>query len=246
MQISKINLIEYVQGFFVDTNTDPELSEKFNPDDIAICISRNWSEMVALKVLIAKANHSWQFLDTYTKTYTNIAMTLDASRRQYYSLLPAQVMDIPGGEGIRMVCPMIKLLDKKMRTSSQDDTLIYVPAYADEKYPMVYRSGTSKWGNTDVQQVLTGTRYTPENDRVYFTFNTPENPEICDVMMKLVVPFSEYDDDDIIPEPFVKFDERGNPEGDLLDRVFKDFGIKAQVAGSKQNLGNPEPISKGK
>lgn len=151
----------------------------------------------------------WGQLDQYCKPYKNVAVSKDEDRNEYYSILPAPIMQLPENRGIRLISPM-----------------------KDQKNKFLYIDNASGdiWGDADVFQVINEVTFYPENDRVYYG-NFAEDYQTQGVLMKLIVPLSEFGTEDEIGIPaqrsmeiFAMITEmlsKRNPEDQVNDNVSK-------------------------
>jgi hypothetical protein len=117
--------------------------------------------------------------DAYVKAYNDVPVLYDKPRNEYYCEMPAPCIELPKNRGVRLVAPM-----KAQR----------------------YRFIPTENNNADVRDAL-GTQsivgyisFYREGGRVYFrNFNTDYEK----LLFKLLVPFSEFDDDDPIGIPAI-------------------------------------------
>lgn len=116
-------------------------------------------------------------LDSYVKAYKNVAVQYDAERDEHYSLLPASVVQLPKNRGIRSISP------------SQDQRQKFW--YSDNNTDDVY-------SELEVGKIINRVRYYVENNKVYYR-NYDHN--FTGLLFKLIVPFSEFADEDNIAIP---------------------------------------------
>lgn len=116
-------------------------------------------------------------LDSYTKAYKNVQVAHDSDRDEFYSILPATTVELPKNRGIRLISPM-----------------------QDQKSKFWYSENNTAdvFEELEVGTIVNKTRYYVEGNKVYYR-NYDEN--ITDLLFKLVVPFSEFDDDEEVPIP---------------------------------------------
>lgn len=118
-------------------------------------------------------------LDAYVKAYNNITVSFDSARDEYYSELPSTIISLPMGRGIRLISPQQEQKLKFIYTANNSDSV---------------------YDELEVRTVLNKRTFYIENTKVYYrNINGVDK-----VLMKLVVPFSAFDDDDNIAIPSTK------------------------------------------
>lgn len=118
-------------------------------------------------------------LDAYVKAYNNVPVLKDTERDEYYSELPSAPITLNLGRGIRLISPQQEQKSKFIYTTNNSDSV---------------------YDELEVRTVLNRKTFYIENTRVYYR----NIGSISSVLMKLVVPFSAFDDDDEIPIPSTK------------------------------------------
>lgn len=119
-------------------------------------------------------------LDHWARTFENVAVQYDSTRDLYYSTLPRSIVQLPERRGIRRISPM------------QSPEITFKPMGDNQK---------SMFMNLDVAEFGTDCWFSFDSDRVEY-YNLP--PDVTDVLMKLLIPFSEHADTDefTIPSGF--------------------------------------------
>jgi hypothetical protein len=117
------------------------------------------------------------YLDSYAKTFLDVPILYDEERDEKYSELPSTYIPIPKNRGIRMIAPQ----------HGQDK-------------PFLYRDNNTKriFSNLDVQDVYPEGRYYLERNKIYYS-GLPYEMDV--VLMKLVIPFDAFDDNDEVVFP---------------------------------------------
>jgi len=117
-------------------------------------------------------------LDTYTKTYENVAVSQDPDTEIYYSTLPANVVQFPiVGDGVVGINEM------------KGEDVMFVPLPSSD-FEMMY--------GLEVDLIDDVIKYTRKGNIVeYVNFDST----ITAVRMDLVVDFTEWDDDEDVPIP---------------------------------------------
>lgn len=166
---------------YVDTikNTlDREDStSQFHPNLIRLHCDFTWNQ-----ILHDAFRKDLSYLDFYAKEYNSITPTLNSTTNRYEALFPAPIVQLPNrSEGVRNL------------STNQGTGLEFVPISEQE------------WRYTDgmeVDTVETTTKtYFVRTDRAIFANNFVAADAAAGVSMRLVIPFSEFDDDDELPVP---------------------------------------------
>lgn len=140
-------------------------------------------------------------LGKYAKTYTDIAVSHEASSGIYYSTLPVEVINIPStGSGV------IAILPKVANTGHT-----FVPMTVNEA-DMVF--------NTDVAVVTRMIGYRPRQDGRVEYYNMSSAVETAGVRMALLPVFSDYSDDEVVAIP-----ELPTEAGTFLERVLNALAV---------------------
>lgn len=119
-------------------------------------------------------------LNSYAKTYNNLNIKFDGEERVYYVKLPAEVIQLPNNIGIRLVQGVGENARKFYRTSHEDIDMFmdtFVPSHYDR--PL----------------------YIKDKDRLLFKNFDFRSHNVRKIILKLVVPLSEYGDDEDVSLP---------------------------------------------
>lgn len=175
--MTKEQAVEITIDYLAGGSCPADLRGKYHPE----IVSKYW-EMVYGEILYqinANAIDYRDFgqLDSYVKAYKNVAVLYDAERDEHYSLLPASVVQLPKNRGIRSISPM------------QDQKVKFW--YSDNNTDDVY-------SELEVGKIINRVRYYVENNKVYYR-NYDHN--FTGLLFKLIVPFSEFADEDNIAIP---------------------------------------------
>jgi len=136
-------------------------------------------------------------LDLYAKDHV-VQVQNNTTYDRYYADFPAQIIQLPGQAGIRLI------------TAKQDPTFVI---------PVVPSSAMSSLANLDVGNLDDRMYGYVTQERVYFV---NKRDDIDYVLMKLVIPLDEYDWDDNIYLPSGKGVEIEQLIGDLMLRMPKE------------------------
>ena len=159
-------------------------------------ITSRLGDMVADQTKPGKMQPDLSFLDLYTKTYKNIPMQYDADRDKYYSYFPP-VIQLPGDNSFRSI------------TRMQDET--------DSIGLKMPNNALRAFNKLEVSQVITDIiPFFVEGNKLYYV-NLRE-PDTT-MLFKLIIPYSDFDDYDEIPEPYFRGAIAQQGSGDVLDGV---------------------------
>jgi hypothetical protein len=119
-------------------------------------------------------------LDHYIKRYDNVAVVCDTVTEEYYSILPSPIIQLPNQMGIRSISPL-----------------------KDKKINFIFREN----GENEVMEALEFAMinqiptYYVEHEKVFYDDRMTVELAGQGVKMKLIVPFSSWDDDDVLTLP---------------------------------------------
>lgn len=195
----KIEIVEIVSHALNGGDSVTDTQSRYHPSMIGEVVSEIYEQLIASNVDQSMKGRIDNFvLDNYTKTFSNVTVTFDPTRQEFFSPLPSGIMDLPYQRGVVMICPQ------------HDQTQQFVP-----------RSNNSSaiYADLEVTQSDFTPRYYVEQGQVYYKFyqNVPKS-----VMMKLCPTFAELDDmDDVeIPSILTK-----NGVLSLIDLVIQRFRV---------------------
>ena len=139
---------------------------------LAQAIDVAWTQI--LRDIFQKAPSN---LDFYVKRFDNVAISQNQTTKEYYAMLPAPIIQSIGiSDGVRRV----------LRTVGRE--IDFVP---------VTSAMMDVFSDLDVYHVMDSIPYEVRKDKIVFL----SNPEMDSVNMDLVIPFTEWEDDDIFPLP---------------------------------------------
>jgi len=169
--MNKLQVIDAVIHRMAGGNVTPDIMGKYHPEMVAKYITEAMNS-----VLYDIYRNDEASLDLYSKEYS-VSVSNDVTLDLYYSTLPAKIVELPMNAGIRLVT------NKQDQTSSID----LVPA---NQQPVL--------GNLDVA-IMDNKPWCHLAQNKLFYHNW--DPDIENVLMKLVIPFEEYGDTDNIYLP---------------------------------------------
>jgi hypothetical protein len=175
--LTKEKFVALVVDYLAGGTCPADLMGKYHPLVIEEYLSLVYGEILYQVNANAIDYRDFGQLDSYVKAYKDVAVLYDAERDEHYSILPASVVQFPKNRGIRSISPL------------QDQRAKFW--YSDNNTDDVY-------SELEVGKIIDRTRYYVENNRVYYR-NYDHN--ITSLLFKLVVPFSEFSDEDNIAIP---------------------------------------------
>ena len=167
--MTKGNTIDYYRHLV--GQVDP--TSKYHPVIVEKAISGACNSLI----YDAFSKRMQQNLDLYMKQYSSVAVAQDAVTKDWYSILPSKIMQLPIlGDGVREV------------TSPESHAVEFVPMTTDT---------AAMYPKMEVSQVINHIGYTVLLDRVVFTdLESRLGTTINSVNMRLVRPFEAYSDDE--------------------------------------------------
>jgi len=208
--MTKRQLIDLLKHRLAGGDCPQELKGKYHPEILAKHISLAHNYLLKT-VAYREAEQTGDFglLDAYTKTYI-IDVLFDDLRKEYYSLIPIKIVDLPENRGIRFLSDV------------ENQSIQYI-----------YRSNNSEdiYNNLDVSKVSKRTRYYRERDKVYYRGVIIEMKE--QVLAKLIPDFDSLEDEDdvSIPSAYGKL---------IFDLVFQSMsGMPMEKVSNDNNANVP-------
>lgn len=123
----------------------------------------------------------WGQLDSYTKTFVAQPILLDSTRDEYYSVLPARVVNLYRNRGVR-----------------------FVSYNKDQSTKFLYRDNNSTDVYSELEVSLVDNRptfYVEKGKVFYDKISDKEELIAAGALMKLIVPFGDLDDEDDVGIP---------------------------------------------
>lgn len=174
-----IQLIDLIIDRLAGGDAPQELKGKHHPEIIRKHISLVYDYLINTVVYPqAVRNNNLGYLDPYVKTYLGVEIQEDSDRDEKYSDIPSAYISLPMNRGIRMISPE-----------------------QGQHKPFLYRDNNSSrlYSNLDVDIVYDEVRFYVEANKVFYSKHI--SPLMNTVLMKLIVPFEEMDDDDEVNIP---------------------------------------------
>jgi hypothetical protein len=118
-------------------------------------------------------------LDSYTKAFTNVSVSYDEDREEYYSELPAPIIILPDGIGVRLISWM------------KDQATQFIP---------ITNNALGVFDELEVSKTSTLPTFYQEANKVWYNF---QGQPLSAVLMKLVPSYFYLNDDDYVGDPQV-------------------------------------------
>lgn len=180
--MTKGQLVELIISDVAGGAIPSDLDSRYHPLVIEKYIDLVYSGILNQVSMNSIIYRDWGQLDQYCKAYKNVSCSKDYDRMEWYSELPAKIIELTKNRGIRLISPMQNQADKfKYRDNSSEDV----------------------WSALESQNVVGYTNFYREGGRVFYG-NFKEDYATEGLLFKLLVPMSEFDDDDEIGLPAAK------------------------------------------
>lgn len=176
--------------------TPADLDSRYHPLVIGKLFGVAYANIISDIAKQASKAKDWSQFDAYLKSYKNVAVLHDEDRDEYYSLLPASIIELRENRGIRLISPM------------QDQR---------NKFDYIDSDSESMWGELEAGNIPEGTQYYREGGKIYYRnfFQAYITPGL---LFKLLVPLSEFDDEEEIGVPSERSIEIFNIIRDMLQK----------------------------
>ena len=180
--MQKNQLIELVKRSLQGGDGEPSLRGRFHEREIELYLNLAFDSLLnknaTQKQQLASelGQDSWKF-DALTKTYV-LDISYDEARNRYYSTLPISVLSINNNDGIRMITP------------TQEESTAFIPRRTQDSFLM---------SGLDVGQLSGLIYFSLEGNKIWYAGDIDCNWK--NVLAKLVLEFSEFEDTDDINIP---------------------------------------------
>ena len=177
--MKKKAFIELIQTQVAGGAVPADLESRLHPLVIGAMVDVVYESIIYKISGNALRYRDWGQLDQYCRPYKNVAILKDEDRNEWYSILPASVIQLPRNRGIHQISPMKDQVNKFK--------------YSDN-------NSVDIWDELEAQKVVDYTSFYVESNRVYYR-KFDENYVLPGLLFKLLTPLSEFDDDDEIGIP---------------------------------------------
>ena len=157
--------------------TPADMDSRLHPLIVSELFSMVYSEVIYGIYTNAMTYRDFGQLDAYVKTYT-VDVSKDSDRNEFYSVLPASILNLPHDRGIKLISPL----------KSQKDS-----------FKQITLDSADMWNELEAGVLASFNTFYREGTKIFYGGNYDEN--ITKVLMKLLVPFSEFDDDEELGIP---------------------------------------------
>jgi hypothetical protein len=188
--MTKEQTIELVQTYLGGGYAPSDVKKKYRKGILSEYIGIIFDEML-INVFIADTDPNKSSLNSYVKTYWTNTILTDAASGRFYCLIPyvssAKLLQIPNNKAIKYV-------------GTDEERFIYRELDSEDT-----------WSELEVNTMLTIPRWYLEGERIYLSDHIDENTykegeplAFVDLVIKAIVPYSEYDNDEDLPAPWGK------------------------------------------
>ncbi len=178
----KRQIIEATQRYLGGGNAPPDIRKKYPYDIVSIYVGMAYGLYIN-EIYKSDTDPNKVFLDSLTKAYPAVAVSNDTTRGERYSLIPtSKLFPLPNNHSIRHIGPV------------DDQTTKFIP-----------RANNTSWvfSQLEVNTMLTSVRYYVEDGKIFYSSHIEDIDPIPEtLLMKLVVPFTEYASDEEVPLPW--------------------------------------------
>lgn len=178
--MKKKEFLEYIQHTLTGGAPVPDNDSRYDLRTIAAWATMAIESMEASVEANPNKNEILTQLNRNLKTFVPVPVLYNTVRDEYYSVLPASVINLPRNRGIRMISP----------TKDQQNRFIYRE-----------NNSSSVFDNLEVSTLIKNVRFYVEGNTVFYNKRMTTDIASAGVLMRLVVPFSELNNSDEINIP---------------------------------------------
>ena len=171
--MTKEQFIELVKGKLTSADPNPDIEEKYDARRIELFISLAFNDVI-YQVFARNLDEK----DLYARSYT-VDVEYDETYDQYYSDLPALVIQLPMNAGIHKISPL-------------KEPWSFLP---------INQLSEDVFTELEVNQVCQDPSYYFNTTRVFYQYYDWKNCHIKQVEMDLIISFESYADTDIVIIP---------------------------------------------
>ena len=154
--------------------------KRYHPNILSAFIEICFNDILYNLCKIAISFGDLAQLDMYIKSYPNVNVLCNDKRDEYYSILPAPIIQLPKNRGIRSISAI-----KDRKTNF---------------YPR--ENGDSEiMENLEFAEINTVPTFYIENYHVFYDKRMTKDLAEEGVLMKLIIPYREWKDEDVLPLP---------------------------------------------
>ncbi len=185
---------------------DYELSSKIKKQDVYLALETSYSDVVQEYV-----NGNDEFVTSeFVTTYENVPVLKNINRNKLYSVLPAQLISLKSGKGLRQISGL------------QDEQAVFIPQNSGDE---------GLFSGLEASNIAGAVGYWLEGSTIIYK-NMPAYYEGKNVMVKMISSIYSLDESDYIPMP-------AGLEGKLEDTVLQRLMIEKQIPEDKVADNNP-------
>lgn len=175
--MKKAAIIELVQRNLAGGDVPADVIGQYDIDIVTLYVEMSYNGLMFQLVTASKNMGDMSALDLFTKAFIVSSIKSDTVRNKFYIELPKPLANVPHAEAIRYCGP------------PEDEGSAYIYRTPDANAVMA---------GLDIEVVEQGIRWFIENQRVYFY---KMNTKVDNVMVKMLMAWSAWDDNDDIGIP---------------------------------------------
>lgn len=171
--MTKEQFIELVKGKLTSADPNPDIEEKYHSKRIELFISLAFNDVI-YQVFARNLDEK----DLYARSYT-VDVLYDETYDQYYSTLPALVIQLPMNTGVHKISPLQESWSFLPINQLQEDV----------------------FSELEVNTICKDPSYYFNTNRVFYQYYDWKNQHIRQVKMDLIISFESYANTDIVVIP---------------------------------------------
>lgn len=178
--MTKEQFVKLIQTQLSNGNVTAALMGKYHPAEIEKFIELAYNDVVGKAYSQSQRYSDFSQLDNHIKAYKKVPVLWDQDLCEYYSILPAPIIQIPDNQAIRLISPML-----------------------DQSYAFVYEdnSSTAVFNELEVSVLDSSSSYQVEGSQIRYKSGMSEDMAKAGMLMKLVVQFDSLEDEDEVYMP---------------------------------------------
>ncbi len=207
--MTKEQFVKLIESQLANGNVTSALLGKFHPAEIEKFIEMAYNDVVGKSYNQAQRYSDFSQLDNHIKPFKNVPVLHDEDLCEYYSILPAPIVQIPDNQAIRLICPM----------RDQSDAFVYED-----------NSSTAVFSELEVSALDSSKSYQVEGSQIRYKEGMTDDIAKAGVLMKLVVQFGALEDDDEVYMPA--------GQSTLISQIVVEYMSQRKAGPEKTNNDN--------
>jgi len=178
--MNKEQFVKIIQTQLANGNVTSALLGKYHPAEIEKFIEMAYNDVVGKAYSQSQRYSDFSQLDNHIKAYKKVPVHYEQDLCEYYSELPAPIIQIPDNQSIRLISPML-----------------------DQGYAFVFEdnSSTAVFNELEVNALDSSAAYQVEGSQIRYKSGMTDDMAKAGMLMKLVVQFGALEDEDTVYMP---------------------------------------------